>query len=383
MKTMLTGNQAAAIAAKLCRPQVIAAYPITPQTTIIEYLATIVAKRELNAEYIKVESEHSAMAACIGAVAAGSRVFTATSSQGLLLMHEMLWQASGLRLPMVMVNVNRSVGAPWNTSPDQNDSLAQRDTGWIQIYCENGQEVLDSVIFGYKLSEAVFLPVMVISEGFVLSHTSAVVDVPDQEEVDKFLPAYNPVWKLDLENPAAYGAHAGYSLYAELRRDIQRFMEETLAVQADLASEFYRFFGRCLPEVDYIGPADPEILLITSGTTSGTAEATIENYKRDDGISLMKIRMFRPFPSRLVRGMSRRANKIAIIDRNISFGGRGIFAEAIRSVLYDLPSRPSIFEFILGIGGVDISPETISKVIGYVSARQYPPESPVWQEELK
>ncbi len=380
MKALITGNMAAALGAKLCRPEVLSAYPITPQTTIIEYLAKMVADDELKAEYIKVESEHSAMAACIGAAAAGSRVFTATSSQGLLLMHEMLFQASGLRLPIVMVNVNRAVGAPWNTATDQTDSLAQRDTGWGQFYCENCQEVLDTVIQAYRIAEIVSLPIMVVSEGFILSHTSEPVEIPEQEKVDFFLPSYKPVWQLDNDHPAAYGAHAYPMHYSQLRRDMQRAMMEVASVQVDVADEFYKIFGRRYAAVEYIGPQSPEILLITSGTTSGTAKMVLKNHPE---VALMKIRMFRPFPADLIRNLARCANKIAIIDRNISFGSRGIFAEAVRSSLYYITNRPSIFEFILGIGGIDITPDTISKVIEYTTKACSAPEDPIWQEDLK
>lgn len=382
MKALITGNMAAAIAAKLCRPQVIAAYPITPQTTIIEYLAKMVCDGDLKAEYIKVESEHSAMAACIGAVATGSRVFTATSSHGLLLMHEMLWQASGLRLPIVMANVNRAVGAPWCINPDQTDSLAQRDTGWIQFYCENSQDVLDTIILSYRLAEIVSLPVMVVSEGFVLSHTSAPAEIPEQDKVDEFLPSYQPKWKLDLDNPAAFGANAYPIDYAKLRKDIQETMDEIYSAHLKVADRFFRFFGRYYPAIEFIGPRDAEIILITSGTTSGTARQVLKDLNSNE-IALMQIRMFRPFPADIVRKLAWRANKIAIIDRNISFGSRGIFAEAVRSSLYDAPARPSIFEFILGIGGMDITPEVITKVIDFASASQYPSPKPIWQEELK
>ncbi len=381
MKELITGNMAAAVAAKLCRPQVIAAYPITPQTTIIEYLAKMVTGGELKAEYIKVESEHSAMAACIGAAAAGCRVFTATASQGLLLMHEMLWQASGLRLPIVMVNVNRAVGSPWNVWTDQTDSLAQRDTGWLQFYCENGQEVLDMVIMAYKIAEAVSLPAMVVSEGFVLSHTAEPVDVPSQDEVDAFLPPYQPKWKLDLEKPAAFGGNTRPLPYAQMRKNIQEAMNQVSRVQFKTNLEFFRIFGRCYSPLDYIGPKNPEILFITSGTISGTAREAIKNYR---DVALMKIRTFRPFPYDVVKMVAERAKKIAVIDRNISFGSRGIFAESVRSSLYTSGCRPPVFEFLLGIGGVDVTPEIISNIIEFTKDdSNCSLRGPVWQEELE
>ncbi len=381
MRTLITGNMAAAVAAKLCRPQVVSAYPITPQTTIIEYLAKMVVDGELKAEYMKVESEHSAMASCIGAAAAGCRVFTATSSQGLLLMHEMLWQASGLRLPVVMVNINRAVGSPWNIWTDQNDSLAQRDTGWLQFYCENSQEVLDMVIMAYKIAEAVSLPVMVVSEGFVLSHTAEPVDVPGQDDVDVFLPPYQPKWSLNLEKPAAFGGIVRPLPYAQMRKNIQEAMNAIYRLQFKTNLEFFKIFGRCYPPLDYVGPKNPKILLVTSGTISGTARETIKD--RHD-IALMKIRTFRPFPYDAVRMIAGCAEKIAVIDRNISFGSRGIFAESVRSSLYNSGCHPPLFEFLLGIGGVDVTPETISKVIDFTADESNCSFlGPVWQEELE
>lgn len=382
MKEIITGNMAVAVAAKLCRPQVIAVYPITPQTTVIEYLAKMVSSGELNAEYLKVESEHSAMAASIGAVAAGSRAFTATSSQGLLYMHEMLFQASGLRLPVVMVNVNRSVGSPWNIWTEQTDSLAQRDTGWIQFYCETNQEVLDSVIQAYRIAEAVSLPVAVISEGFVHSHTAEPIDIPEQEKVDAFLPPYEPKWKLDLENPIAAGGIVRPLPYAKMRKNIQEAMARVYQVKWKVDFDFFKHFERQCPAVEFLGVTkDPEILFVTSGTISGEVQAAIKDYPE---ISQLKIRMFRPFLYDIVRKFSWRAAKVVVLDRNISLGGRGVFAEAIKASLYDSSQHPPFFEYIVGIGGMDVTSKTIYKIIEDVSRRNYPksPE-PVWQSELE
>lgn len=382
MKKVITGNMAVAIGAKLCRPEVIAIYPITPQTTIVEYASKMVADGELAAECIKVESEHSAMAACIGAAAVGCRVFTATSSHGLALMHEMLFQASGLRLPVVMVNVNRALGAPWCVYTDQSDSLAQRDTGWVQLYAENSQEVLDMIPQSYKIGETMSLPVMVVSEGFILSHTAEPVEIPDQEKIDDFLGPYQPKWELDLSDPRTYGGTTKPADYAAMKRSVQEAMERVIEIQKKVAEEYFAAFGRHYPAVEFFGPSAPEILVVTSGTTSGTSREVITE-KYNDKVALMKIRMFRPFPEDIVREMCRLAGKIAIIDRNISVGSRGIFSEAIRSALQDSPSRPPIFEFILGIGGMDITPEIISKVIDYVSEHRYPANKPIWQKELE
>ncbi|MFQ6033760.1 MAG: pyruvate ferredoxin oxidoreductase, partial [Candidatus Bipolaricaulia bacterium] len=235
-RKVITGNYAVSYGAALARAQVIAAYPITPQTTIVELLADFCAEGALDAKFIKVESEHSAMASCIGAAAAGARAFTATSAQGLALMHELLHWAAGARLPIVMADVNRAMAAPWSIWTDQNDSLAQRDTGWIQYYCESNQEALDTVIQAYRVAERVSLPAMLVLDAFFLSHTSEPVDVPEQALVDEYLPPYRPEFKLDVNDPRAFSGITMPSEYMELRYKMERAMEEALEVahRADL-----------------------------------------------------------------------------------------------------------------------------------------------------
>ena len=238
MEKVVTGNYAVSWGARLSRVQVIAAYPITPQTSIIELLANFCADGELDARFIKVESEHSAMAACIGASAVGSRAFTATSGQGLLLMHELIHWAAGARLPIVMGTVNRAVSPGWNVWTDQNDTLSQRDTGWLQYYCEANQEVLDTVIQAYKVAERVLLQVMVILDAFVLSHTSEAVYIPEQDQVDNFLPPYRPDLKLDINDPHAFGPIVTPEHYMEMRYKMQKAMEEAVSVAQEVDEEF-------------------------------------------------------------------------------------------------------------------------------------------------
>src|SRR5512136_2100520 len=239
------GNYAAAYAVKLSKVKVVAAYPITPQTAIVEKIAEFVANGQMNAEYIKVESEHSAMSACIGASAAGARTFTATSSQGLLYMHEMLHWASGSRLPVVMAQVNRAIAPPWSIWTDHNDSISQRDTGWIQFYCENNQDILDTVVQAYKIAEdpRVLLPTMVCYDGFELSHTAMPLELPDQKDVDGFLEPYNVEHALiDLEKPSTHGNLVSPELYMEFRLLIQKAMENARLVISETASEFSKQF---------------------------------------------------------------------------------------------------------------------------------------------
>ena len=244
MEKVMEGTHAASHGVKLARAEVIAAYPITPSSSVVELLSEMCATGELDAEFIKVESEHSAMASCIGASAAGARAFTATSSQGLALMHEMLHWAGGGRLPIVLVNVNRSLAPPWTIYCDQNDSLSQRDTGWMQYYCESNQEVLDTILMAYKVSEDVLLPSMLNLDAFFLSHTSEPVSIPEQEAVDSFLPPCERENKIDPDDPHTYGGLARPDSYMELRVMLERDMARAPEVINNVVDEFFALFGR-------------------------------------------------------------------------------------------------------------------------------------------
>jgi pyruvate/2-oxoacid:ferredoxin oxidoreductase alpha subunit len=377
-RKVITGNYAVSYGAALARAQVIAAYPITPQTQIVELLADFCAEGLLQAKFIKVESEHSAMAACIGASAVGARAFTATSAQGLALMHEMLHWAAGARLPVVLANVNRAMGPPWSIWTDQNDSLSQRDTGWIQYYCESNQEALDTVIQAYKVAERVSLPAMLVLDAFFLSHTSEPVEIPEQGLVDRYLPPYRPKYKLDLADPRAFGGITMPSEYFELRYKIQKAMEEALAVAEEADLEFKRLFGRGYGLVEPYRLEGAELALVTSGTVTSTARLVIDRLRAEgEKVGLLKARLFRPFPTSLVREHLLGILKIAVIDRNISFGHGGIFAQEIKSALYN-HGQPPLFGFIAGLGGRDITPELIEEIIEYALSHDRPEEEIIW-----
>jgi pyruvate/2-oxoacid:ferredoxin oxidoreductase alpha subunit len=376
-RKVITGNYAVSYGAALARAQVIAAYPITPQTTIVELLADFCAEGALQAKFIKVESEHSAMASCIGAAAAGARAFTATSAQGLALMHELLHWAAGARLPIVLAEVNRAMAAPWSIWTDQNDSLAQRDTGWIQYYCESNQEALDTVIQAYKVAEQVLLPAMLVLDAFFLSHTSEPVEIPEQSQVDKYLPPYRPEYKLDIDDPRAFGGITMPGEYMELRYKIQRAMEEALEVTRAADLEYKEMFGRGYGLVEPYMLEDAEIALVTSGTVTSTSRLVIKELRAQGlPVGLLKIRLFRPFPVAEVRRYLSNVKKIAVIDRNISFGYGGIFAQEIRSALYN-DGGPPLFGFVAGLGGRDITPELIKSIIEYTQAHDRP-EDIIW-----
>jgi pyruvate/2-oxoacid:ferredoxin oxidoreductase alpha subunit len=377
-RKVITGNYAVSYGAALARAQVIAAYPITPQTQIVELLADFCAEGLLQAKFIKVESEHSAMAACIGASAVGARAFTATSAQGLALMHEMLHWAAGARLPVVLANVNRAMGPPWSIWTDQNDSLSQRDTGWIQYYCESNQEALDTVIQAYKVAERVSLPAMLVLDAFFLSHTSEPVEIPEQGLVDRYLPPYRPKYKLDLADPRAFGGITMPSEYFELRYKIQKAMEKALAVAEEADLEFKRLFGRGYGLVEPYRLEGAELALVTSGTVTSTARLVIDRLRAEgEKVGLLKVRLFRPFPTSLVREHLLGIPKIAVIDRNISFGHGGIFAQEIKSALYN-HGQPPLFGFIAGLGGRDITPELIGEIIEYALSHDRPEEEIIW-----
>jgi pyruvate/2-oxoacid:ferredoxin oxidoreductase alpha subunit len=375
------GTHAASYAAGLARVKVISAYPITPQTSIVEKLSEMCASGEMDAEFIKVESEHSAMACVIASEATGARSFTATSSQGLALMHEELHWAAGARLPVVLVNVNRALGSPWNIWADQGDSLAQRDTGWVQFYAESNQEVLDMVLQAYKLAEKIMLPVMVNMDAFFLSHTTEPVAIPKQHLVDQFLPEYNPKYKLDVDDPRAFGGLSKPDSYMELRYNIQKSMEDALHLIPAIAHEYddliKSYHGDLVEEYRTEGA---EYLLVTSGTITGTSRIVIDQF-RENGINigLLKIRVFRPFPSEVVRAITKGIKKIAVIDRNISFGQSGIFFSELKSALYNIEVRPLINGYVAGLGGRDVTPKTIEKVINHLIASEQGKDL-VWME---
>ena len=370
---LLMGNHALSYGVKLARVKVIAAYPITPQTEVVELLADMCATGELDATFIKVESEHSALAAVVGASAAGVRAFTATSAQGLAYMHEVIHWAVGARLPIVLGNINRAMAPPWSIWTEQNDSLAQRDTGIMQFYAESNQEVLDTVIQAYKVSEKVLLPSMIVLAAFVLSHTSEPVEIPDQELVDKFLPPYQPKYYLDPDNPAAFGGLTGPDWYFELRYQIQKAMEDAKHVIKEVDDEFYQYFGRRYGLIEEYKTEGTDIRVVTAGDITGTTRVIVDELQEKGyPVGLVQIRVFRPFPAEDVVNALKGAKKVLVLDRNISFGHSGIFFQEVKSALYNRAEYIPMWGFVTGLGGRDVTPEMIEAAIRYVMEHDEP-----------
>ena len=324
------------------------------------------------------------MACCIAASQAGARAFTATSSQGLALMHELLFWAAYGRLPIVLVNVNRAMAPGWSIWSDQTDSLAQRDTGWIQIYCETNQEVLDTVLMSYRLAEKVRLPVMVVYDAFILSHTYEPVEVPDQKDVDRFLPAYHPKYRLDSEDPHTFSPLTTPEHYMELRHIMEEAHSQAKQVYEDVARSFAKRFKRHYDVIELTAADDADILLVTSSSCTSTARVAVEQLRaKGEKVGLCKIRMFRPFPVEALREAlgnlkgGHRIDKIAVLDRNISHGAGGIWAQEIRAALSEVSTAPRIFSFLIGLGGRDITPESIAQAYCYTRDHELP-GPPVW-----
>ena len=361
-KKIMTANKAVAEAVKLAKPQVIPVYPITPQTSISETLAQFVADGDIVGEFIKVESEHSAISAALGASGAGVRVFTATSSQGLMLMHEILFASAGMRAPIVMANANRSISAPLSIWNDQQDSISQRDAGWIQIYVEDGQEALDSILTSYKISENpdVLLPAMVCLDGFILTHTVEPVDIPSPEAVDKFLPKYVPKHAfLDPTNPMSLGTLTDPNYYMEARYQIEEAMEKSISVIDKTNKEFEEIFGRKYGFVEEYRCDDAEIIIVAMGSICSTLRVCVDDMRqRGEKVGLLKVRVYRPFPVEEIKKAIANANKIAVIDKNISFGVGGALYNDIKAKI-DVEA----YDFIIGLGGRDITPDHIDEIV--------------------
>jgi len=379
MKKIMVGNHAVSWGVMLARAEVISAYPITPQTTIVEELSVLCADGRLKARFIPVESEHSAMACCIGASAAGVRTFTATSSQGLALMHEMLHWASGARLPIVMANVNRSLGSPWNIWGEQTDSLAQRDTGWLQFYCENNQEVLDTTIQAFKIAEEVLLPVMLNLDAFFLSHTAEPVEIPEQGRVDHFLPRFQVPFRLDPQDPHSFGCLTPPDYFMEFRYKIQQAMLKGKEVSKRVDEDFGQAFGRKYGLIDAYRCEGADLILVASGAIASTARVVVDAL-REKGrkVGVVKVRLFRPFPKEELWEVLKDAEKVAVVDRNVSFGVGGIFAHELRAALCNDKARPPIFSYIAGLGGRDVTPQVLNDVVYQTYKRSEPDEQSVW-----
>lgn len=358
---------AAAEAAKLADVDVVAAYPITPQTHIVEHLAELVADGELDAEYVPVESEHSAISACIGSSAAGARTFTATCAQGLALMHEILFIASALRTPIVMVVVNRALSGPISIWNDHSDIMAERDCGWIQTFAENGQEVFDLTLHAIRVAEdhRVLLPIMVNLDGFILSHVIEPIEIPDREDVRNFLPDFEPVLRLDPDKPVSMGPVGIPEVYTEVKKQVDEALVASKGPIIEAWEEFGRTFGRHYKPIETYKSEDAEVLLLTMGSISETAMSAVDFMREKDiSVGLVRIRLWRPFPFYELQEAVKGANTLAVVDRAISTGGPGgPVCSEVRSALFGFQKRPHVSGFIAGLGGRDVTTEMFEEMV--------------------
>ncbi|MCK5291562.1 MAG: pyruvate ferredoxin oxidoreductase [Thermoplasmata archaeon] len=364
-EVFFTGNRAAAEAAKLVRTQVVAAYPITPQTSAVEYISQFINNGELKANMIRVESEHSALSAVVGASIVGARTFTASSSQGLQLMSEGLYFASGMRLPLVMAIANRTLSMPVNIWADHQDSMVNRDSGWMQIYCANAQEVFDNILQAYKIAEEVLMPAMVCYDGFIVSHVAERMEIIDQEQTDMFLPEPDLTKRplMDPKNPLQFGEVVYPDWYPDYEYKKHKALLDSPKAIMDVGREYGELFGRSYGMVENYKTDDAEIVFMGLGSLTSTTQWVV-NDLRDCGskVGLSKIRVFRPFPDKEIVEACKNAKVIAVIDRDIGYGTSGMLFPDVTRALYPLASRPKCLNFIIGLGGKDITPETIKNI---------------------
>ncbi|WP_458011026.1 transketolase C-terminal domain-containing protein [Candidatus Solincola sp.] len=363
MRAILEGSKAVAEAVRLCRPHLVCAYPITPQTHIVEELSRMVADGRLDAGFVLAESEFGAASIVLGGSAVGGRAYTATSSQGLLLMTEVIFNIAGLRLPVVMTCANRAVSAPINIWNDQQDSVSIRDSGWIQLYVEDNQEAVDTHIQAFRIAEELMIPVMVCMDGYVLTHTMEPVDIPEQEEVDRFLPPYKPAYRLDPDDPFTMGAMVGPDAYMETRYHVHMDMMEARSVIQRVADDYARAFGRHhagLIETYDLEGAD--LVLVSMGSLLGTMREAVDELRREGlKVGILKVRCFRPFPKEAIHDALKGIGVVGVIEKDISLGLEGTLCSEIRAAFCGEES-PEISSFIMGLGGRDITVEEIKQV---------------------
>ncbi|MCY0868747.1 MAG: pyruvate ferredoxin oxidoreductase [Desulfurococcus sp.] len=367
VRKALTGNYSVAYAVKLAKPDVIAAYPITPQTSIVEKLAEFIESGELKASMIRVESEHSALAACFGAAIAGARVFTATSSQGLLYMHEVVHWASRVRIPMVMAIVSRTINAPWNIWPDHSDFMDQRDAGWIMGYAMDNQEVLDLTIQAFKISEhpSVYLPVMIGLEGFILGHTTMPVEIPDEKLVDEWLGSRRQGYVVDGSTPLAVGGLTMPEDTEDIFYGIQEAMEKSKKIIRDVSREYSKLFNR-----NYTGLtecfkcSDAKYIAVSMGAWSGDLMEAVDALRRDGyPVGVLRLRFYRPFPAEDIWEVAGGVKGIIVYDRSISFGSYGpIYVDLVGSLTAYTRSLPYTSNIVAGIAGVNVTAEDFYKL---------------------
>lgn len=360
MKRAISGHLAVATAARLCKVDVVAAYPITPQSEIVHYLARFKANGEMECEYISVESEHSALSALIGASAVGARTFTASAGPGVALFHELLWCASGMRCPIVIPITNRSYSAPISIWSDHEDAIAQRDSGCVQLFCESNQEAFDTTIQAFKIAEdkRVLLPVLVNLDGFILSHIIEPVELLSQEDIDGFLPPFNPEYTLDPDRPMTFGPIAPPYVYMELKYQQEEAMRNALDVFKEVDKGYGERFGRRYGVFEEYRTEDAEVVLMTIGSITTTARNVV-NQMRDKGekVGLIKLKLYRPFPKEEIKRVLVKFPIVGIVDKNIGFGLGGAVFYEVRSTLYGLDGAPHVLGFIVGLGGRDVTEE--------------------------
>ena len=376
MHMIESGNTAAANGVRLAKVQVIAAYPITPQTPLTEKLSEFVDSGEMDAQYIPVESEHSALAVCIASSSAGARSFTATSANGLLYMNEQLHWAAGARLPIVMCVVNRGIGAPWTVWNDHQDSVSQRDTGWIQIYCCDHQQIIDTVLKAFCLAETVSIPVMVCYDGYILSHTYMPFDIPSQADVDRFLPPFAPAYALNPENPANLNTVTLPDVrpdvrgnmapgYMEIRHNLHADMRSAIGVVAEIDQKFQEVFGRNgNPYIEPYQCDDAEFVAICMGSLSYHLRDVVD-ILRTEGlpVGVMGLRLYRPFPDQAVREALAGRKNVIVFEKALSYGNQGALYADIKSALYCGKKRPPVHNYILGLGGREIKTAQLVEVL--------------------
>jgi pyruvate ferredoxin oxidoreductase alpha subunit len=358
---------AVADAVKLANADVVAAYPITPQTHIVEHLAELVANGELDAEFIPVESEHTAMSACVGSASVGARTFTATAGQGLELMHEVLYIPSSMRLPIVMAVANRALSAPLSVWCDHSDMMAVRDTGWIQIIVENGQQALDNVIAAFRIAEdkRVMLPVMVHLDGFNLTHVIEPIIYPEQSEVDKFLPKNDYPLPMNPDRPVTMGDFAPPVIYPEAKWAQEVNVRKSKDVVVEVWDEFHKAFGREYHPVERYRSDGAKVVLMTMGSVSETAMVAIDELREEkEDVGQVRLRLWRPFPFEELRRALKDAELVIVLDRAISFGGPGgPVASEIKAAFYNQAGNPKIVSFVAGLGGRDITVEDFKDIV--------------------
>jgi pyruvate ferredoxin oxidoreductase alpha subunit len=369
MRSQMEGSLAVAKAVALCRPEVISAYPISPQTHIVEALSDLVRTGELApCEYLMVESEFAAMSAAIGASAAGARAYTATASQGLLYMVEALYNASGLGLPIVMTVANRAIGAPINIWNDHSDSMSQRDSGWIQLYAETNQEAVDLHVQAFKLAEELSLPVMVCMDGFVLTHAYEAVDLPTQEQVDAFLPPFAPRQLLDPDDPVTIGAMVGPEAFTEVKYLMHAKQMQALDSIPELAGEFAQAFGR--PSgglVRRYRSEDADTIVVALGSVLGTVEEVVDELREQGArVGALGIKCFRPYPLEEVRAALAHAARVVVLEKAFAVGAGGIVGQNVRLALSGL--QPTVYDVVAGLGGRPITKESLRRLAGHALA---------------